>query len=395
MKLFSLALIILLCSAIPIFGQYTTINYQLEKNYFNEGQALPAEKPLMFTGMVPTGIDIIEISIFPAKAKKDKDRLYLASWKDIDQDNNTNYSLAVNYKLRASEQYDFRFDFYQKLSAREQEQLSDRILDQITAYVDANISLKGNNLVLNKSEKKMTQELEDIIRTALEDYRNQNGIGFEGLSETVRQKLDKIESLKLNQQLADKINTEAGGQQREVIYRQQLEELEKAVVADIRETMSTPWSKLSLSRYVDDYETEHKKGSFSISAGYGGVYLNGDLDQLTYGAAPYLGVAFPLSNSTIAPKFLRNSSIVLGAFLENFEDESGNKISGLIVDRPIYLGLDYKLFEFIRFNAGAALLEKTEAVTGGSEAGAANKTTLIRPFVGLSARIDLTVGFGK
>lgn len=373
------------------YGQYTTINYQLEKNYFNEGQPLPAEKPLMFTGMVPPGIDIIEISIFPAKAKNDKDRLYLASWKDFDQQDNTSYSLAVGYKLRASAQYDFRFDFFQKLPSREQEQLSARMLDQIKAYLDANIALKGNSLDLNRSEKKMVRELEDIIRTALEDYRNQNGLAFEGLSETVRQKLDKIESLQLNKQPAD--NGQATP--KEDIFRQQLQELENAVVADIRELMSFPWSKRTISRYVDDYETEHKKGSFSISAGYGGVYLNGDLDNLTYGDAAYLGVAFPLSNSTIAPKFLRNASITMGAFLKNFEDENGNTISGVIVDRPVYLGLDYKLFEFIRFNAGAAFLEKTESANSGNAEPTGNTLTLIRPFVGLSARIDLTVGFGK
>lgn len=395
MKRSSLALLALMFTTALSFGQYTTINYQLEKNYFNEGQPLPAEKPLMFTGTVPAGIDIIEISIFPSKAKKDKDRLYLASWKDFDQNDNTSYSLAVGYKLRASEQYDFRFDFFEKLSSREQEQLSDRILNQIRSYLEANIQLKANSLELSGSEKRMVRELENIIQTALEDYRNQNGISFEGLSETVRQKLDKIESLNLNKQLAGEEQPENRTMKREQLFEQQLQELEDAVVADIRELMSLPWSKRSISRYVDDYETEHKKGSFSISAGYGGVYLNGDLDNLTYGTAPYLGVAFPLSNSTIAPKFLRNSSIVMGAFLENFEDESGNKISGLIVDRPVYLGLDYKLFEFIRFNAGAALLEKTQPITNGPDTDAVEKLTLIRPFVGLSARIDLTVGFGK
>lgn len=395
MKRLSLALLALFFTIFTVYGQYTTINYQLEKNYFNEGQPLPAERPLMFTGIVPDGIDIIEISIFPAKAKKDKDRLYLASWKDFDQNDNTNYSLAVGYKLRASEQYDFRFDFFKKISSREQEELADRMLNQIQAYLDANIRLKNNSLELSGSERKMVRELENIIQTALEDYRNQNGINFEGLSETVRQKLDKIESLNLNKQMAGKDNPEDGTNKKEQIFNQQLQELENAVVADIRELMSLPWSKRAISRYVDDYETERKKGSFSISAGYGGVYLNGDLDKLTYGASPYLGVAFPLSNSTIAPKFLRNSSIVMGAFLENFEDESGNKISGLIVDRPIYLGLDYKLFEFIRFNAGAALLEKTAVGSNGNDTDAVEKLTLIRPFVGLSARIDLTVGFGK
>lgn len=159
--------------------------------------------------------------------------------------------------------------------------------------------------------------------------------------------------------------------------------------------MGNTWSKLAISRYVDDYGTEKKQGFFSLSLGYGGVYLSGSWDDFTYDAAPYAGIAFPLSNSTIAPKFLRNSSVVLGAFLDNFEDEDGNEVTGMIVGRPFYAGLDYKLFEFVRFNAGAAFLEKTETITSGPEAGQTSTQAFIRPFVGLSARIDLSIGFGR
>ena len=71
-----------------------------KKNYFNEGQAIPAEKPLMFTGLVPKDVNIIKISILSANAKNERDILYTASWKDADNKTNTSFSLAVNYRLR-------------------------------------------------------------------------------------------------------------------------------------------------------------------------------------------------------------------------------------------------------------------------------------------------------
>jgi hypothetical protein len=385
MKQFTLYFLFWLTLASSGFSQYTTVQYELEKNYFNEGQALPAEKPLMFTGIVPINSDIIEISIFPAKANKEKDRLYLASWKDFDNNANSNYSLAVNYRLRASEKYDFRFDFFQKMSAAEQQKLAANLIDQISAYLDANILVKGNRLELGKSDKRMVSEMEEIIMKALQDYRNQNDAGFTALSPAIGQHLDKVDGYKTvgNEQEAAKPIRESA--------EEQLQAIRQAVVTDINALMSTPWSKKVISRYVDDYETERKKGSFSVNLGYGGVYLDGQLDNLTFGSAPYVGISFPLSNSAIAPKFLRNSSLILGAFWENFADESGNRISGIIVDRPIYAGLDYKLFEFIRFNAGAAFLEKS--VENGTDN--IDKQSIIRPFVGLSARIDLSVSFGK
>lgn len=363
------------------FSQYATINYDLQKNYFNEGQLLPAEKPLMFTGLVPEGVDIIEIEIFPSKAKNDKDLLYLATWKDFDQNENANYSLAVSYPLRASEKYDFRIDYYQTMEPRAQEALTRRIVDQAAAYLDANIIVKGNSAGITKSKNKMARELEAIISDALKDYRNQQDMGFDGLSETVRQKLANLTSIDFGKDVSNVLAA-----------TKEIEALKAVMERDLQELMSKPWSKLFISRYVDDYETEKKKGVFSFNLGYGGVYLDGQLDDLTYGSSPYVGVALPLSNSAIASKFLRNSSIVMGAFLRTFEDESGNKVGGVIIDRPLYLGLDYKLFDFIHFNAGGAFLEKTESLPAN---GAVGKNTLIRPFIGLSARIDLSIGLGR
>lgn len=373
------------------YGQYMTINYDLDKNYFNEGQPLPPEKPLMFTGLVPQGVDIIEISILPAKAKGDKDRLYLASWKDFDNKANTNYSLAVNYRLKASNQYDFRLDFFQEIDPAVQKQLTEQIIDQVTAYLDANIQVKGKSVSISRNEKKMVADLEEIITTALRDYRNQNDLGFSSLSGTVRQKLANLEAIAFGK-LSKDSTAQMEQAQRQNVVTEKIIDLKNVIRIEVSELMSTPWSKLSISRFVDDYETEQKKGTFSLSLGYGGVYLDGKLDNLSYGSSPYAGLAFPLSNSTIAPKFLRNSSVVMGVFFNDFEDQNGNTVSGMIFDKPVYLGLDYKLFEFIRFNVGAVALEKSSAISGSD---IVNKETFIRPFVGLSARIDLSVGLGK
>ena len=72
MKKLTLALVVTLGVVCTAYSQYMTINYDLEKNYFNEGQPLPAEKTLMFTGLVPQGVDIIEISILRPKRRATK-----------------------------------------------------------------------------------------------------------------------------------------------------------------------------------------------------------------------------------------------------------------------------------------------------------------------------------
>ncbi len=394
MKQLTLLLLFVFTFSLTLSAQYASVNFDLEKNYFNEGQALPAEKNLMFTGLVPPNVDIIEISIYPAKAKNDNNPLYVASWRDFDDSANTNFSIAVNYPLRASDKYDFRMDYFRKLGVSEQDELTNRLITLATSYLEANISVKGNSITLAESEKKIVRELNEIIHDALANYRTQHGTGVDNLTETIRQKLEQMEKFNLRK-TSEQTTADQQQSERQTAVADKMAELNLAVAPEIQNIMDKEWSKLTTRRYIDNYETEQKKGSFSLNVGYGGVYIDGNLDDFTYGDAPYLGLSFPLGNSTLAPKFMRNSSITVGAFLDNFEDENGIEVSGFLVNRPIYLGLDYKLFEFVRFNAGATFLEKTENVMTGTNTFTEQKTVFIRPFIGLSARIDLSLSFGK
>ncbi len=366
-------------------AQYATINYDLERNYFNEGQPLPADQPIMFTGLVPSGVDIIEISVFPGKTDGElKDRLFVASWKDFDNQNNTNFSVAVNYRLRSSEKYDFRVEFYEKISKTEQSELKDLVMNRVTDYLEANIKVKKKGFSIYSKKKRMVSDLEAIIQDALKNYRNRRSSDFEGLSETVYQKLEKLEDIK-----ADKDSLK-----NEKMLNEQVDKIQKAVLNDIQSWLNTSWSKLVISRYVDDFETEKKRRFFSLSAGYGGIYFDGQLDDLSYGSAPYAGFVFPLSRRASASRFLQSSSFTIGVFLQDFEDDNGNEIKGLIIDTPLYAGLGYRLFEFVHLNAGATILERTEMTRDGNMT-QTNQVTLIRPFVGLSARIDLSISLGR
>lgn len=371
-------------------AQYAAINYDLAKNYFNEGQPLPAEKPLMMSGELPRDISRIEISILPAKAKDEDDELYRAVWKAIPNTGAERYNLAVNYPLRPSEQYDFAFTFFREMERSEKQELQDRLFTQVNALARSH-SLNNGQLADNpKRPKKIVAELNDLMCALLENYRSADELGFAGFSEAVKQSLRTLQNL---QPAAGK-----DGNPSKIADAQSVAEaydkIGELLRDEIRQLMEKDWSMQQNARYVDNYQTEEKQTYFSINAGYGGVYLSGKLENISYGDSPYLGLSFPLGSSTLAPKFLRNTSLTLGAFLQNFEDVDGHEVTGFIVNRPLYLGLDFKLFQFIRFNAGAALLETNETtVENGVEKN--SNTVFVRPFVGLSAKVDLSLGLGK
>jgi hypothetical protein len=372
---------IMLMLVIPGFAQFTAVNYDTGKQWFNEGQPLPAEVALVFKGLLPQEVDRLEIQILSSK----RDYLYGAVGKR--QDNNE-FAIPVNYKLRASERYDFQIDFFQRLPESEKAVLKGEILKTMDTYIDVNLSGE-KSIKLLKNPHRTVKEMNAIVADILRIYRSKIAGWDREFSAVVQLKLEQLDDAKLGANYS-KSDTSTTLQTTRANTRAKLiSQLKEQVGQEINQMLGVEMLVLRETQIVDDYPTEPKENSLSINVGYGGVYLSGDLNDLTYGSAPYVGLAFPLGNSVLGSNFLSNSSVTIGFFLDNFEDEKGNEITGFLVNRPIYLGLDHKLFKFLRINAGGVFLE--EAVSGGSS----NRDVLIRPYVGLSARIDLSIGLGK
>jgi hypothetical protein len=382
-----LLLLVIVLSCNVLTAQYAAVSFDWEKNYFNEGQALPAEKPLLMSGPLPANVSRIEISILPGKAKKASDELYRAVWKATENAGADRYNLAVNFPLRSSEKYDFAFRFFRQIDRVEKQALREQLLTQTAALLRSSTLTNGRLLGNARRAKKILEDMDELVINLLSNYRSAEDVGFTGFSQAVKLAIDNLQQLESAAPAAAKKADAA-------IVGEAFGKIEDLLSVEIDQLIDKDWSVQQNTRYVDNYQTEEKQTYFSINAGYGGVYLSGKLEEVSYGASPYLGLSFPLGNSTLAPKFLRNTSLTLGAFTKNFEDEDGNEVTGFIVNRPVYLGLDYKLFQFIRFNAGAALLEtNTTNIVDGVEK--TNSTVFIRPFVGLSAKVDLSLGFGK
>lgn len=382
-NLFFSALAVLVFSC-PVFGQYTTVNYDLGRNWFNEGQPLPAEEAMIFKGNLPGGMDMVELSVLSGKRG---DLLYSAIGQK--QDNNA-FSVLVPYKLRAADAYDFRLDFFQKTSTGDKEKIAAEIMATMNAYLDVNLGGE-KQIKLLQNGKKTVREMNGLARGLLSRYRALVAGWEPEFSELVKLKLEQLEKADLDKDFSKKDTTTTRTEVRNGQRQSLIEALKLQVEREVNQWLDTDLSVLAASYLVDDYQTEKKENTLSLNVGYGGVYLDGNWDGLTYGASPYLGLAFPLGNSAFGSKFLGNTSVTMGVFLQNFEDERGREVTGFLVDRPIYLGLDHKLFKFVRVNAGAAFLEGQKIGDGGGTA----SEIMVRPYVGLSARIDLSIGLGK
>ena len=381
--LVALATLAILCRN---FAQFTTVNYDYERNWFNEGQALPAEKSMVFKGIIPNGTQIVELSIHSAKRG---DQLYKASWAKV---GNNELSLIVPYKLKSSNEYDFKLVFFRSVSETEKERLNKKIMTLMDTHIDVNVSGEKSIKFLKKNNK-MLREMNELLMTSMAEYRNNNPEWKPQFSELVQLKLEQLEKSDLDKDYIKGDSTATRKKVRTEARQQLISDLKSQLAKEVDLILEEELFVIATRRFVDNYITESKSNNIAINAGYGGVYLSGDWDNFTYGASPYLGLAIPLGNSVLGSKFLSNSSITFGLFLDNFEDENGNTVTGLIVNRPVYLGLDHKLFKFIRINAGATFLEGINVPE--SPELDPSKKIMIKPYMGLSARIDLSLGLGK
>ncbi len=169
-------------------------------------------------------------------------------------------------------------------------------------------------------------------------------------------------------------------------HQTQVNELKLIVQNEASYLFNTGLSILADSKYVDNYPVENTKTILTIHGGYGGVYLGGGTENLSYGSGFRAGLTFPLGKKAYVSKFWSNSAIITGFYFNNFETDNDVEVSGPIFKRPTYLGLGYKVFNFIRISAGATFLENQDTAGGLDNLG--NKV-FIRPFIGIQADLNL------
>lgn len=368
-------------------AQYATINYDYERNYFGENQPLPAETDIIFTGEIPEGIHMIEVSIYNDKGKEGREPLKSTLWRKPPNSNSGLFNAPVNYSLKSGKKYDITINYYKHLSDAEKEKVFQQLSSTLDAYLDQTLGVKKKTIKLNRKTREIIADMNEIVTTGLDFYRSPTVGTFPGFSDIVHQKIDNLESRKLSEgaHLYDAEDKETARR----MYRKSLtDDLKKMVHSEVRFVMNHEMGVLTDVRRIDDYRVEDKPSWFTVNVGYGGVYLDGKLDNTSsFGNAPYAGIGVPLSTSSVAPRFLRNASLSVGLFLKNFENDEREEISGPVFNRPIYAGLDYRIFQFVSLNVGASILEGTDENN--------DSDIFIRPFLGVSARINISMSLGK
>lgn len=372
-------LILFFVLTLSLSAQFETVTFDYELSTFNDNQPLPSETAMIITGTIPDEIQMVEVKIYTSKGRDGRDPLYQAAWKRPYNKPKGDFRVPVNYKLPSSKKYDVEINYLVRIDEKQRQEFYSQLKESLNAYIDQIFDLKKNKFELDKSPRQAIADMNELVEGALTVYRSQTASEFAGFSDIIREKMEDLKK-------TDILHRDSTGVGMEPL---KIASLKKLLHNEVRYLLNDDLLKIADARYVEDYETDNKSGYFALSAGYGAVYLGGNINNLDYDTAPYISIGFPLSTSRIAPTFLRNSSLTLGIFLSDFENDEGGEITGPIVKKPIQVGLDYKLFQFIRFNVGAALLEENGNNNGD------DSRIFVQPFIGLSAKVNLQLSFDK
>ncbi len=367
------------------YAQYETVVYDYSKNRFGENEPLPAEQNWMLTGEAPAGVQMVELQIFRAD-RSSKKFLYASDFQRPNAFEASKFTIPVNFKLRGNTAYNLKILYFKTASDDDMRRLSEMVNSALSAYLSQSVVAGRRQVSLAKHPRIIIQELDQIVADGLELYRNRMGTEFNGFSDIVYDKLERIDDLKLK---AARFNIlkepDADERQTRVAYFQKsTEELAQLMEREVNHYLSGNFYVLREARSVPNYMSEATRRTLPINLGYAAVYDNLTPDGFAVEGAPMVGISFPLGNPNFSGNFWSNSSLSAGVMLQNVTLDGDRVHRGPLIDRPLYFAYGYKTAYFLRINAGAAVME--EAGTG---------TVRVTPFVGLSVELNLWLGLSR
>lgn len=372
--------------SLPAMAQDQSISFSPERNQINGGRPLPSEAPFYIQGSLPVGIKRVELKIF--KSKKNENLADSYSWKAAYRSDPQNYEVFVAYPLRSSENYTLRFYYYSQADSNEMAALQGALHTNLESYVNANFIANKRGISALTNPKAMLTHLDQVVLQGMQNYTHPLEQEFQGFSDMVKIKIEQFQGVKLKgarfNLLSKNPDPDNEGQAQ---YTAQLKkELIDLLHAEVDQYLRANLLMLVDIRELENYPTEKKPFYLPLNLGYAGTYFSGGFNNLDYGTSAFAGISVPLGNKSFT-RFLGNASVSTGVFFSNMQDSNQTEISGPLVGRPVYVGLGYRIFRILRFNAGTVLTS--------SDVNANIENITLYPFIGFSVEFNLWLGLNK
>jgi hypothetical protein len=294
----------------------------------------------------------------------------------------------MNYKLRGGDEYDLYVSYYRKVSAKELMNFRNELFSSLNAYIDQNTEFNKKHIELFKNGRSMVEDMNSIVSSAFTYYENTTGVEFQGFSDLVLDKINLISKSNQNKFLGRK----SSQSQNLELKQEELNELKIRVHSEVIGLFNENLAIMADTKIIDNYPVEKTRSPLVIHGGYGAVFLDDEVTNENMAGAPIIGLTIPLGNKAFSSRFWSNSAILAGVYFNNFDGKSGIEITGPVIKRPFYVGYGYKVYRFIRLSAGVTVLENS---TANSTISDISENIYFRPFIGISADLNLLIDLAK
>lgn len=356
-------------------AQIQTIQFNSSTLLFDNGRSLPAETSFMVNTDASANVSMIKMQISAAQFKNDN-FLFESIWKRKEDEKGLMAVLPNSYKLRGGNDYDFRFIYYRDITEKEHVEIGKMLGTTANSLLRTSIQFDNNRYRFLTSPSDLYRLLNETLQDGMASYASQDDNfqpKFSGIIENILRTMNKVKVHKLEKEEMDNS-----------LFQTLVKQVNNEVKMIANHYQFIAFDKVTIS----DYPVEKVKRSLALNFGYAGIYNNGGYNDLDYFTSPYAGISLPLGKRAFSNNFWNNTSVSLGIFLKNFKNTNSERITGPVVGRPIYAALGYRIFNYFKINAGAALMQDNNLITN-------TKAMYVRPFIGLSLEINLWLGFDK
>lgn len=369
----------------PVLAQVKSINLDLVQSKLNNGLPLPAEQEFMVVGAIPEKIELVKLTLQRADKSSASAQSYF--WKSPFGYQELSYQILVADALRSNESYILEFGFYQTAGADQIREVRSLITQNLQTYLSSLSEIKNGKIKFEDSDEVILAQMELIVQKGAYYFELPNGQQFPGFSDLTRIKLRQHREIKLKDASLNAVGVGEKDDPKAVYANQYQQELMAIIAAELDQYFSPNMLVRVDEKVFSNYPTEKTANVIPINFGYGAISLSKNLPEQEFVTGPYLGVSFPLGNRKFSP-IMSNLSVSGGFFMSgNMENSLGEQLSGPILSRPMYVGLGYNFFRFVRLNLGGTFIN--------SKLPNGDNSRSFNPFFGISAEFNLWLGLGK
>ncbi|RYY31035.1 MAG: hypothetical protein EOO04_02755 [Chitinophagaceae bacterium] len=387
----SLWTVMLLCAHLS-YGQRKTVVVDPDSRKMNQGNRLPAQTYFDIQVPVSDEIGIIQVNIH--KGRNNDNLIEKASWSRPINFRSNLAEIPIDIQLKSNASYTFDMTIYSMLSDSESVHLRGIVHQNIRNYLNAAFETNNKGITTARKTEQVLSDLNGIVTRSLKDFRSLRDTEFEGFSDIVKLKLQQVDNARLSNAAfniqrtpADTLATDTSLKADYAVKL--MDELQSIIFSEVDNYLDTDFVKLYDKLVIRNQVTERTQTVLPLFIGYGGVYLGGNVDNLEYDSQPYAGFSIPFGRGNGA--WFSRTSFVLGVFINNFKDADDNTITGPVVDRPVFAGLGFRIYDFIHFNAGVVATSTAKQNLSNIK----TENIDLQPFIGINAQFNLWLGLNK